>query len=90
MHKRECTFPVCRYFLDLTNLVEHNLVVARLVSAGSLPAEAEQTIALRKAAFNKALREYKNEYTQNTNQNGSKKSTRQSKQAKNQSSQHDY
>ena len=69
-------------YLVPTNLVEHNLVVARLVSAGTLPAEAEQTIALRKAAFNKAVREYKKEPTQNTNQNGAKKLTRQSKQAK--------
>ena len=77
-------------YLVPTNLVEHNLVVARLVSAGTLPAKAEQTIALRKAAFNKAVCEYKKEHTQNTNQNGAKKLTRQSKQAKDQSSQHDY
>ena len=51
--------PVPGDFLVPTNLIEHNLIVARLISGGSLPAEAEQTIASRKAAFNKALREYK-------------------------------
>ena len=56
-----------------TNLIEHNLIVARLVGAGSLASEAEQTIALRKAAFNKALREYKKENNQNANQNATKK-----------------
>ena len=67
-----------------TNLIEHNLIVARLVSAGSLPAEAEQTIASRKAAYNKALREYKKE---NPSNQSSGRPTRQSKLSKNNSSQ---
>ena len=75
--------PVPGDFLVPTNLVEHNLIVARLVSGGSLPAEAEQTIASRKAAFNKALREFKKG---NQNQN-SNRATRQRKLSKNNSSQ---
>ena len=46
----------------------------------SLSAEAEQTIAARKAAYNKALCKYKKENTLNTAQSGGKKSARQSKQ----------
>ena len=60
-------------FLVPTNLIEHNLIVARLVGAGSLVFEAEQTIGLRKAAFNNALWEYKKENNQNANQNATKK-----------------
>ena len=70
--------PVPGDFLVPTNLIEHNLIVARLISGGSLPAEAEQTIASRKAAFNKALREYKKE---NPNQNNNRAS-KQGKQSK--------
>ena len=40
------------------NLIEHNLIVARLVDGGSLPSEAEIVIASRKTAFNKAFREF--------------------------------
>ena len=70
--------PVPGDFLVPTNLIEHNLIVARLISGGSLPAEAEQTIASRKAAFNKALCEYKKE---NPNQNNNRAS-KQGKQSK--------
>ena len=44
------------------NQIEHNLIVARLMDGGSLRSEAEQAIASRKAAFNKALREFKKIY----------------------------
>ena len=76
--------PVPGDFLVPTNLIEHNLIVARLVSAGSLTAEAEQTIASRKAAYNKALHEYKKE---NPSNQSSGRPTRQSKLSKNNSSQ---
>ena len=59
-----------------TNLVEHNLIVARLVEGGSFPAEAEATIAGRMTAFNKALCEYKKEQSQKGS--GPKKQTRKS------------
>ena len=78
--------PVPGDFLVPTNLIKHNLIVARLVSAGSLPAEAEQTIASRKTAYNKALREFKKENPSSQNQN-SNKATRQSKLSKNNQSQ---
>ena len=55
------------------NMIEHNLIIDRLVSGGSLQAEAEQTIAGRKTAFNKALREFKKDQlpksTANTRRN---------------------
>ena len=48
-----------------SNLVKHNLIVSRLMAAGSLASEAELVIASRKIAFNKALGEYKKENGQN-------------------------
>ena len=41
------------------NRIEHNLMVAKLVSSGILETEAEQIITLRKNAFNKACRDLK-------------------------------
>ena len=37
------------------NQIEHNMIVTNLVLGGSLQSEAEQVIATRKNAFNKAL-----------------------------------
>ena len=70
-------------------LILWNLMVARLVSGGSLHAEAEQIIGMRKTAFNKALREYKkdNSSSQNSTNSTGKKTNRQSKHARNQSTQ---
>ena len=53
--------PTLAEFRVPSNLVEHNPIVARLMEGESLHAEAELTIATRKTAFNKALREYKKE-----------------------------
>ena len=55
-------------------------MVQRLVDGGSLLAEAEQTIAARKAACNKALREFKKEQTPK-NLNNAKKGTRSNRQS---------
>ena len=57
-------------------------MVQRLVDGGSLvaEAEAEQTIAIRKAAFNKALRELKKELTPKTS-NNTKKGARNNRQS---------
>lgn len=46
-------------FLVPSNAEEHKSMVSRLVKAGTLPVEAEQIIAMRKNAFNKACREQK-------------------------------
>ena len=73
------TMPVPGDFLVPSNLVEHNLIIARLVSGGSLPAEAEQTIASRKTAFNKALREFKKDNPMLQNNNRTSKQSKQSK-----------
>ena len=54
--------PTLADFLVPSNQIEHNLILARLVNGGSLPAKAEQVIAGGKTAFNKALREYKKEH----------------------------
>ena len=43
------------------NQIEHNLIVARLVTGGSLQSEAELVVASRKTAFNKAHRELKHD-----------------------------
>ena len=48
--------PTAADFRVPTNLIEHNLIVARLVAGESLLSEAKVTIATRKTAFNKALR----------------------------------
>ena len=69
------------------NLVEHNLVVSNLVAAGSQRAEAEATIASRKTAYNKALRDYKKVagLNQKQIQTQARKSSRTSKQQSSQS-----
>ena len=45
------TIPTPADFRVPVNMIEHNLIIERLVSGGSLQAEAEQTIAGRKTAF---------------------------------------
>ena len=42
-----------------TSQEEHKFMVEKLVSAGTLPSEAEQIINNRRTAFNKATREFK-------------------------------
>ena len=61
-----------------TNQIEHSLIVARLVSGGSLPAEAEQIITSHKTDFNKSLREFKKAQTQASTQ-ANKRNTKNSK-----------
>ena len=46
-------------FLVPSNAEQHRSIVERLVKAGTLQAEAEQIIAVRKTAYNKACREHK-------------------------------
>jgi hypothetical protein len=46
-------------FLVPSNAEEHKAMSSRLIKAGTLPAEAEQIIAMRKSAYNKACREFK-------------------------------
>ena len=41
------------------NETEHNEMVTRLTDGGSTPTEAEQIIAARKSAFNKASKQFK-------------------------------
>ena len=69
--------PTQRDYKVPTNQFEHNQVVAGLVSGGSSQAEAEQVIASRKTAFNKAMKDYKKERKQSFG----KKQTRSSKNA---------
>ena len=76
--------PTPRDFLVPTSLLEHNQIIACLVGGGSLPAEAEQIIAMRKTALNKALREYKKENQNSQSASSGKKSNRQNKQARSQ------
>ena len=64
--------PTQAEFRVPTNKIEHKLMVQRLVNGGSLLAEAEQTIAARKAAFNKALRKFKKEQTPKNHNNAKK------------------
>ena len=73
------------------NQVEHNLLITNLMAGGSLRHEAEATIASRKNAYNKALREYKKEtgLNQKQLQTQLKKTTRSSKQNSSQSTENE-
>ena len=51
--------PTLADFRAPSNQFEHNFIVTRLMEGGSLRSEAGQAISSCKAAFNKALREYK-------------------------------
>ena len=51
--------PRAATYLVPEDETEHNLMVERMVSAGLLRSEAELNIAARKAAFNKACKEFK-------------------------------
>ena len=46
-------------FLVPKNKAEHNLMIEKMIKAGTLPHEAEKVIALRKSAFAKASLEFK-------------------------------
>jgi hypothetical protein len=50
--------PRLEEFLVPVTRAEHDLVVDKLITGGSLLGEAEQIIASRKIAFNKAMKEY--------------------------------
>ena len=49
-------------FLVPQSKAEHDKIVDRLITGGSTLGEAEQIIAARKTAFNKALKEFKKGY----------------------------
>ena len=55
--------PTKEYFKVPSNRIEHDLFVSRLVQSGLTGAEAEQVLVSRKAAFNRACREFKKETT---------------------------
>jgi hypothetical protein len=57
--------PNPKDFLIPSTPEEHKSIVDRLILGGSLRSEAEQTIANRKAAFNKAVRIYKKNLPKN-------------------------
>ena len=57
----DLTPPTLADFRAPANQIEHNLIIARLMDGGSSKSEAEHAISTRKAAFNKALREFKKE-----------------------------
>ena len=61
-------------FLVPLSRAEHDLMVDRLITGGSLLGEAEQIIASRKIAFNKAMKEYnkKTAKTAKASQKGTK------------------
>ena len=81
--------PTLAEFRVPANLVEHNLIVQRLLSGGSNRAEAEQTIALRKTAFNKALREHKRDNNQSAPRSiNTRKNSKTSKPVNNNSTNH--
>ena len=79
------TPPTPGDFLVPTNKVEHTLMVARLVSGGSPQAEAEQIITQRKAAYNKALRDFKKDLNAGQQSNPTRRTGRQGKHVKDQS-----
>jgi hypothetical protein len=55
--------PTKEYFKVPSNRIEHDLFVSRLVQSGLTGADAEQVLVSRKAAFNRACREFKKETT---------------------------
>ena len=79
--------PTLADFRAPSNQFEHNLIVTRLMEGGSLRSEAEQAISSRKAAFNKALREYKKS---NVNPLVNKRGNKNSKHTNSQSNQNGY
>ena len=64
-------FGDCTFWATFQTAIKMN-PIQRLVDGGSLLAEAEQTIAARKAAFNKALRKFKKEQTPKNHNNAKK------------------
>ena len=80
--------PTPAEFRVPVNKIEHNQMVERLVSGGSLASEAEQVIAGRKTAFKKALREHKRDNTPKTI--NTRRNSKNSKPVANQASQNGY
>ena len=66
--------PSKKDFMVPANRIEHDQMVAKLISAGIIKSEAEQIISMRKNAFNKACRDAKK-----LGENANKKVTKNSK-----------